>query len=71
MDILGWLVEDENIKIDPTKATGIDEWPRELKNIKEVQSTLGVLGHRRPSIRGFAHIAKPLTKLTKETIPFK
>jgi len=71
MDILGWLVEDENIKIDPTKATGIDEWPRELKNVKKVWSTLEVLGHRRPSIRGFAHIAKPLTELTKETIPFK
>src|SRR6266850_1154472 len=71
MDILGWPVEDENIKIDPTKATGIDEWPKELKNDKEVQSTLGVSGHRRPSIRGFAHIAKPLTELTRETTPFK
>jgi len=36
MDVLGWLVEDGNIKIDPAKVARIAEWPRELKNIKEV-----------------------------------
>ena len=50
MDILGWLVEDRNIKIDPAKVAGITEWPRELKNVKEVQYTLGVLGYQRPFI---------------------
>jgi hypothetical protein len=64
-------VEDGNIKIDPAKVTGIAEWPRELKNVKEVRSTLGVLGHQRPFIQGFAHIAKPLTELTKKEKPFK
>src|ERR1700682_466663 len=71
MDVLGWLVEDGNIKIDPAKVAGITEWPRELKSVKEVRSTLGVLGYQRPFIRGFAHIAKPLTELTKKTVPFK
>jgi hypothetical protein len=71
MDVLGWLVEDGNIKINPAKVAGIAEWPRELKSIKEVQSTLGVLGYQRPFIRGFAHIAKPLTELTKKEKPFK
>jgi hypothetical protein len=71
MDMLGWLVEDGNIKIDPAKVAGIAEWPRELKSIKEVRSTLGVLGYQRPFIRGFAHIAKPLTQLTKKEVPFK
>src|SRR5580693_5606012 len=36
MDVLGWLVEDGNIKIDPAKVAGIAEWPRELKSVKEV-----------------------------------
>jgi len=49
-DILGWLVEDGNIKVDPIKAAKIAKWPRELKNIKKVRSTLEVLGHQRPSI---------------------
>src|SRR6266850_2752052 len=71
MDVLGWLVEDGNIKIDPAKVARIAEWPRELKNVKEVRSTLGVLGYQRPFIRGFAHIAKPLTELTKKTKPFE
>jgi RNase H-like domain found in reverse transcriptase len=71
MDVLGWLVEDGNIKIDPAKVAGIAEWLRELKSIKEVRSTLGVLGYQRPFIQGFAHIAKPLTELTKKEKPFK
>jgi RNase H-like domain found in reverse transcriptase/Integrase zinc binding domain/Reverse transcriptase (RNA-dependent DNA polymerase) len=71
MDILGWLVEDGNIKIDPAKVTGIAEWPRELRNVKEVWGTLGVLGYQRPFTRGFADIAKPLTELTMKEKPFK
>jgi Reverse transcriptase (RNA-dependent DNA polymerase) len=50
MDVLGWLVEDGNVKIDPAKVAGIAEWPRELKSVKEVRSTLGVLGYQRPFI---------------------
>jgi Reverse transcriptase (RNA-dependent DNA polymerase) len=45
MDVLRWLVEDGNVKIDPAKVAGIAEWPRELKSVKEVRSTLGVLGY--------------------------
>ena len=71
MDVLGQLVEDRNVRIDQAKVTGITEWPRELKSVKEVQSTLGVLGYQRPFIRGFAHIAKPLTELTKKKIHFE
>ena len=36
MDILGWLAEDGQIKIDPAKVAGIAEWPRELTTVKEV-----------------------------------
>ena len=32
---------------------------------------LGVLGYQRPFIRGFVHIAKLLTELTKKKTPFK
>jgi hypothetical protein len=36
IDVLGWLVKDGNIKINPAKVAGIAEWPRELKSVKEV-----------------------------------
>jgi hypothetical protein len=42
--------------IDPSKIAGIGEWHSILKNIKEVQSTLGVLGFQQPFIPGFASI---------------
>jgi hypothetical protein len=46
MDILGWQVGGEGIRIDPSKIAGITQWPRQLKNVKEVRSTLGVLGYQ-------------------------
>ena len=37
-----------------------------VKNKKDVQIVLGILGYQRPQIRGFAKIAKPLVELTKK-----
>jgi Reverse transcriptase (RNA-dependent DNA polymerase) len=70
VDFLGvWLGHGE-ITIDPSKIAGIGEWPNILKNIKEVQSTLGVLGFQQPFIPGFASIARPLTNLLKKGVSF-
>src|SRR6201990_193298 len=70
MEILGWQVGGDGIRIDPSKVAGIAQWPRQLKNVKQVRSTLGVLGYQRPFIRNFAAIAKPLHDLTKKDAPF-
>jgi RNase H-like domain found in reverse transcriptase len=70
MALLGWLVTGEGLHIDPAKVTGISEWPTTLKNIKEVQKTMGVLGYQRPFIPGFAKRAKIITELTKKGVPF-
>ena len=70
MTLLGWLVTGDGLRIDPTKITGISEWPRTLKSVKEVRKTLGVLGYQRPFIPGFAKIAKPITELTKKGTMF-
>jgi hypothetical protein len=69
--LLGWLVTGEGLKIDPSKVTGISEWPRTLTSVRQVRKTLGVLGYQRPFIRGFAQIARPLTELTKKDKPFE
>src|ERR1700730_5296006 len=71
MDILGWLVEDGNITIDPGKVAETATWLRKLKDIKEVQSVLKALEHLKPFIRECARIAKPLHELAKEKTPFK
>ena len=71
MEILGWQVGGGCIRIDPSKVAGIAEWPRKLKNVKEVRSTLGVLGYQQPFIKNFATIAWPLHNLTKKNVPFE
>ena len=36
MEILGWQVNKEGVRIDPSKIAGITRWPRQLKNVREV-----------------------------------
>jgi hypothetical protein len=57
VDFLDIRLGHGEITIDPSKIMGISKWPSILKNIKEVRSTLGVLGFQRPFIPGFASIA--------------
>jgi hypothetical protein len=64
-----WLSHGE-ITINPSKITGISKWPSILKSIKEVRSTLGILGFQQPFIPGFTSIVKPLTNLLKEGTTF-
>jgi Reverse transcriptase (RNA-dependent DNA polymerase)/RNase H-like domain found in reverse transcriptase len=71
IDYLGIHVEHGTIRIDPTKRKGLSQWPRTLSSVKEVRSTLGVLGYQRPFIPHFAHLAAPLTALLKKGQPFK
>ena len=71
MEILGWQVGVGGIRIDSSKIAGIKEWPRQLKDVKQVRSTLGVLGYQRPFIKNFAAIARPLHNLMKKDTPFE
>jgi hypothetical protein len=59
------------VEINPTKIKGLRRWPHQLKNVKEVQQILGVLGYLHPLIRGFADLARPLTCLTKKDVTFE
>jgi len=34
--LLGWLVTGEGLCIDPSKVTGISEWPRTLTSVRQV-----------------------------------
>ena len=66
IDYLGITVMDGTIHIDPTKRKGLANWPRVLTMLKQLWSTLGILGYQQPFIQGFTAIAKPLMDLLKK-----
>src|SRR6267154_4907624 len=62
-EYLGLLLDHDTIKPDPNKINGLNSWPRTLKTVREVRSTLGLLNYHRAFVPGFSHIVKPLTLL--------
>ena len=60
------LLDGDTIKPDPSKTAGLREWPRTLKSVKEVRSTLGILNYHCAFVPGFSHIVRPLTRLLKK-----
>ena len=70
IEYLGLLIDGETLQIDPTKLKGIQEWPENLKTLKEVWSFLGVVGYHCPWIEELTYITQPLTNLQKKNIPF-
>ena len=46
----------EGVTVDPSKAVGLANWPRQLQNIKELRRTLGILGYQHLFIKGYAQI---------------
>ena len=71
IEYLGILLEDRTVQPDPSKISGLYEWPTTLKSVKEVRSILGVLGYQRAFILGFSHIARPLTELLQKNKTFE
>jgi Reverse transcriptase (RNA-dependent DNA polymerase) len=68
---LGIVVEGGTVCIDPTKQNSLAAWPRTLSSVKQVQSTLGVLGYQWPFIPHFVHLVHPLTQLLKKEKAFE
>ena len=66
---VGHLVSQEGIKVNPKKIESVQSlaFP---KTVKEIQHFLGLCGFYRRFIENFSHIAKPLTELTKSTVPW-
>ncbi len=70
INFLGMRLNRHGITIDPAKLAGLCDWPRTLRNVKEIRKVLGVLGYQRPFIPNFAGFARPLTNLLKKDAPF-
>ena len=69
VECLGLIVDGTTLSVDPKKADGLHNWPHTLTMVEEVQSVLGVLVYQWPFISHYAHIARPLTALTKKNSP--
>ena len=66
---LGHVITPGEVRMDPEKLKAISEW-QPPKNVKEVQSFLGLANYYRRFIRNFSKIATPLTELTKKERKF-
>jgi len=70
IDFLGHRISAEGINMDPSKVSSILNWPNP-KNIKELQSFLGLANYYRRFIQGFAMLAHPLHKLLRKNVTFR
>ena len=69
VEYLGHVVSRAGIAVLPKKIKAVAEWPVP-KSTKEVHSFLGFVGYYRNHIKDFSKIAKPLTNLTQQNVPF-
>ena len=68
LEYLGHIITKEGVKPNPEKINCI-KYFRLLKNLKDIQSFLGLAGYYRKFIKNFSTIERLLTKLTqKETM---
>ncbi|KAA3483712.1 DNA/RNA polymerases superfamily protein [Gossypium australe] len=67
---LGHIVSGDGIRVDPGKISTIVEW-KQLRNVSEVKSFLGLAGYYRRFVKGFSMIATPMTKLLHKDVKFE
>lgn len=70
IDFLGHTIEGGKVWPGKAKTKAVANFP-EPKNIKDVQSFLGLTGYFRKFIQNYAYIAKPLSNLLKKNVIFK
>jgi hypothetical protein len=66
---LGHILSERGIRADPAKIAIVKEWPIP-RNVKEIQSFLGLCGYYRKLIKDFAKIEAPLRRVTRKGVPF-
>jgi len=62
-EYLGMIVGKGQIRMDPLKVQGVQDWPQPQKKV-DLQSFLGFCNFYQRFIKGYSSIARPLTQLT-------
>ena len=69
VEYLGFILKNNTLLVDPRKIEAVKAWETPTCK-KDVRSFLGMVNFYRRFIKNCAHIAKPLTALTKD-VPFQ
>ena len=69
LSMLGQIVDKNGVHPDPERERAIQEFSRPI-DVKSIQSFIGLCAYYRKFIRNFAEIARPITSLTKISVPF-
>jgi hypothetical protein len=68
--VLGHLVSERGIEVDRAKIEVTEQLPPPV-NVRGIRSFLGHTGFYHQFIKDFSHIARPLTNLLANDIPFE
>lgn len=66
---MGFIVNCSGIKPDPSRVESILNFP-EPKNVKQLQSFLGLCNFDRDFCENFATLSEPLTRLLRKKYPW-
>ena len=66
---LGHIVGAYGIRVDPAKIAAVSSWPVP-KDLHEMRSFLGLTNYFRKFVQGYATRCRPLTNLTRKSVPF-
>ena len=66
---LGHVLGAHGVATDPGKVKAVERWPTPT-GVKEPKAFLGTIGYYHHYVEDFATLARPLTKLMSQDVPW-